>query len=62
MEFHAYTPERATHICDIHRCSADQSPLQFISEKELARLKAAEAELAALRQAMVRALLVVPPV
>jgi len=49
LEFHAHTPEGVTHVCDVHRGSVDQSPLQFISQQELARLHAVEAELLALR-------------
>lgn len=60
MEFHAITPEGVTHVCSVERGSGDLSPLQYISRDELARLHRAEAELEALRTAMVRALLCAP--
>ena len=50
MELHAITEQGAVHVCDIHRGTADLSPLQMLSRDELARLKRAEAELLALRQ------------
>ena len=49
LEFQAITPEGITHVCNVHRCPADQSPLQMISRQELAWLHALEAELLALR-------------
>lgn len=60
MELHAITDQGVVHVCDIHRGTGDLSPLQMISRDELARLKRAEAELQALRKAMVLALLAVP--
>jgi len=53
LEFHATTPEGVTHVCDVHRGPADLSPLQMISQQELARLRAVEAELLALRATLV---------
>lgn len=50
MEFHAISDKGVVHVCDIHRGAGDLSPLQMISRDELARLKRAEAELAALRR------------
>ena len=60
LEFHAITPKGAAHVCTVHRGAGDLSPLQMISREELTRLQRAEAELEALRQAMVRALLGAP--
>jgi hypothetical protein len=61
MEFHAITAKGVAHVCDVHRGPDDLSPLQMISQNELARLRATEAELAALRKAMVLALLGAAP-
>lgn len=49
MELHAITDEGVTHVCTVHRGPKDETPLQLISAQELARLRAAEAELLALR-------------
>lgn len=49
LDLHAYTAERSTHVATIHRGPGDETPLQMISAQELARLRAAEAELLALR-------------
>lgn len=53
MELHAHTPEGTTHVCTIHRGPGDNTPLQMISLKELARLQQAVADLAALQVARV---------
>jgi hypothetical protein len=60
MDYHAITAQGVAHVCSVERGSGDLSPLQFISRDELARLQRAEAELEALRTAMVRALLCAP--
>jgi hypothetical protein len=49
LELHAHTDQGTTHVCTIHRGEKDETPLQMISAQELARLRAAEAELLALR-------------
>ncbi len=49
MDLHAHTDQGTTHVCTIHRGETDETPLQMISAQELARLRAAEAELLALR-------------
>ncbi|MGI4846158.1 MAG: hypothetical protein ACRYF7_22950 [Janthinobacterium lividum] len=48
LDLHAHTPEGTAHVCTIHRGPGDETPLQMISAHELARLRAVEAELAAL--------------
>ena len=51
LELHAHTPEGTAHVCTIHRGPGDETPLQMISLKELARLQQAAADLAALQAA-----------
>ncbi len=48
LELHAHTDQGSTHVATVHRGPGDDTPLQMISAQELARLLAAEAELAAL--------------
>lgn len=52
MDLHAHTAEGSSHVATIHRGEKDETPLQLISAQELARLRAAEAELIALRQSL----------
>lgn len=49
IELHAHTDQGTTHVCTINRGAKDETPLQMISAQELARLRACEAELLALR-------------
>lgn len=49
MDLHAHTDQGTTHVCTIHRGEKDETPLQMISAQELTRLRAAEAELIALK-------------
>jgi len=51
LELHAHTDKGSTHVATVHRGPGDNSPLQLISGQELARLRKAEADLAALRAA-----------
>ncbi|WP_027864251.1 hypothetical protein [Massilia alkalitolerans] len=53
LELHAYTDKGVTHVCTIHRSAGDETPLQMISAQELARLRAAEADLVALQAARI---------
>lgn len=53
LELHAHTPEGTTHVCTVHRGSGDDTPLQMISVRELARLQRAAADLAALQAARI---------
>lgn len=55
MEFHAFTPQGATHVCTVHRGEGDKTPLQMISGQELARLKAVEAAHYALLASLIAA-------
>lgn len=52
MEFHAITDKGVAHVCSVERGAGDLSPLQMISQQELARLQRAEAELASLREGL----------
>lgn len=49
LDLHAQTPQGTTHVCTVHRGAGDETPLQMISAQELARLRAAEAELIAMQ-------------
>lgn len=55
MEFHAFTPQGATHVCTVHRGENDTTPLQIISGRELERLKQLEAAHRALLASLVGA-------
>ena len=52
LDLHAHTDQGSTHVCTVHRGPGDETPLQMISAQELARLRAAEAELLVLRQSL----------
>lgn len=55
MEFHAFTPQGATHVCTVHRGESDTTPLQMISCQELERLKRVEAAHRALLASLIAA-------
>ena len=42
MEFHTISTKGTAHVMTTHRGEVDETPLQLISEQELARLKAIE--------------------
>lgn len=43
MDYHATGPQGAFHICSVHRCHQDESPVQIISTQKLAYYQHVEA-------------------
>lgn len=43
MDYHATGPQGELHICTVHRCSHDESPVQIISSQKLAYYQHVEA-------------------